>query len=219
MGNSDSGYAPGQNRSDTVLIACGALAREITALIRVNNWQHMKVQCLPAKLHNTPNEIAPAVQSKITELRDAGYNNLYVAYADCGTGGELDRVLEKENVERIGGPHCYSFFAGAEVFDALHESEFGTFYLTDFLVRHFDRLILRDMGIEKHPELLPMYFGNYKKLVYLAQTEIPELVEQARAAADKLGLEFEHHITGYGELEVSLEQVAQHTEVPVKWHV
>lgn len=148
--------------SETVIIACGALAREITALISVNNWQHLRIECLPARLHNTPLEIAPAVREKIHHLHGLGHTRLFVAYGDCGTGGALDRVLEEEGIERLPGPHCYSFFAGEAAFEALHNAELGTFYLTDFLVRHFDRLIIRDMGIEKHPELLPMYFGNYK---------------------------------------------------------
>ena len=207
------------DRADTVVIACGALAREISALVKLNGWRHLKIQCLPAKLHNTPAEIAPAVQKKITECKQQGYQNLFVAYGDCGTGGELDRVLAQEAVERLPGPHCYSFFAGAEKFDALHDAEFGTFYLTDFLTRHFDRLILRDMGIDRHPELLSMYFGNYKKLVYLSQINDPQLVEMAEAAAKKLSLEFEHHPTGYGEMETSLQSVADKiNQEPIQWH-
>lgn len=194
--------------SETVIIACGALAREITALISVNNWQHLRIECLPARLHNTPLEIAPAVREKIHHLHGLGHTRLFVAYGDCGTGGALDRVLEEEGIERLPGPHCYSFFAGEAAFEALHNAELGTFYLTDFLVRHFDRLIIRDMGIEKHPELLPMYFGNYKKLVYLAQTDDAALRDQAQQAARRLGLAYEYHATGYGGLHAALNTLA-----------
>lgn len=182
----------------------------------------MHVQCLPAKLHNTPLAIAPAVHEKITRLRQQGYTRLFVAYGDCGTGGALDRVLEATGVERLPGPHCYSFFAGEAAFEALHNAEFGTFYLTDFLVRHFDRLIIRDMGIEKHPELLPMYFGNYKKLVYLAQTDDATLRDLAKQAANRLGLAFEYHSTGYGGLQTSLKHIAHTPRAPqqetITWH-
>ena len=191
----------------TVIIACGALAREITTLIELNDWRHFKLQCLPARFHNTPTDIAPAVKEKIRQCRAQGYERLFVAYADCGTGGLLDKVLEEEGVERLPGPHCYSFFAGAEVFDKLQHDTLGTFYLTDFLARHFDRLILRDMGIEKHPELLPMYFGHYTKLVYLSQVADSELIEKAQQAAARLRLTFEHQVTGYGDLKVSLDQL------------
>ena len=203
----------------TVVIACGALAREITALIKANGWQHLKIQCLPAKLHNDPMAIAPAVREKIHHLRDQGYADLFVAYGDCGTGGELDRVIEEEGVQRLPGPHCYSFFAGESAFERLHEAEFGTFYLTDFLARHFERLIIRDMGIEQHPELLPMYFGNYKKLVYLAQIEDAQLRALAEKAAEQLGLDYEYQFTGYGELESALRVVVENPkQEKIEWH-
>ena len=206
----------------TAIIACGALAREITELIRLNNWQHMKMHCLPANCHNAPERITPAVEAKIHSLRDAGYTRVFVAYGDCGTGGRLDELLEREQVERLPGPHCYSFFAGASAFDALHEEALGSFYLTDFLVRHFERLILREMGIEKHPELAAMYFGNYTRLVYLAQTDNPELQSLARTAAERLGLDYHYQLTGYGEMASSLRQVACHNPnpnpEPIEWH-
>lgn len=183
----------------TLLIACGALAREMLALIEANRWSHMTLECLPAKLHNRPEKIPDAVRDKIAGARGR-FERIFVAYADCGTGGLLDKVLAEEGVERIGGPHCYSFYAGADAFDALHEEEIGSFYLTDYLTRHFETLIIKGMGLDRFPELMEAYFGNYRRLVYLAQTEDAELVEKAKAAAARLGLDYEFRLTGYGEL-------------------
>lgn len=191
-------------RCATLVIACGALAHEIVALRRINNWPHLVVQCLPADLHNHPQKIPDAVRVKIHANR-AKFASIFVAYADCGTGGLLDQVLREEGVERIPGDHCYEFFAGSAEFAAMAEAEPGTFYLTDFLLRHFDRLIMRGLGIDKHPELLPLYFGNYKRLVYLAQLEQPGMLEAGQRAADRLGLAFEHRFTGYGGLQHSLQ--------------
>ena len=187
----------------SLIIACGALAREIVALRTLNNWPHLVVQCLPAELHNRPEKIPAAVRTKIQAARGR-FTSIFVAYADCGTGGLLDAVLAEEGVERIPGSHCYEFFAGSTQFAELAEAELGTFYLTDFLLQHFERLIIHGLGIDKHPELLPMYFGNYKKLTYLAQVPSEEKMDAGRAAAQRLGLEFEAHVTGYGELATSL---------------
>lgn len=181
--------------SSSLIIACGALAHELTAAIDRSGWNHLEIQCLPARLHNTPEKITGAVRERIHTARGR-YRNIYVAYADCGTGGRLDAMLAQENVERIGGNHCYEFFAGTAVFKAMSDAEPGTFYLTDYLVRHFDRLILRDLGIEDHPELQSMYFGNYTRLIYLAQRRDEALLDRARAAAERLGLEFEYRLTG-----------------------
>jgi len=191
-----------------LVIACGALAKEITTLIDKNQWSHLRVQCIPAKIHNTPEQIPNAVRKLIHKARD-NYANIYIAFADCGTGGLLDTVVEEEQVERLPGAHCYEFFAGSEAFAEMAEDELGTFYLTDFLARHFDRIIIKELGIAKHPELRDMYFGNYKKLIYLAQTDNPDLLKMAQDAADKLQLEFEYKVTGYGDLEPSLESVIQ----------
>lgn len=188
-----------------LVIACGALAREIVALRKLNDWPHMEVQCLPADLHNRPEKIPAAVREKIRANRGR-YSSIFVAYADCGTGGLLDVVLAEERVERIPGAHCYEFFAGSSAFEALAEREPGTFYLTDFLLKHFDRLVIEGLGLDRHPELMNMYFGNYKKLVYLAQIESPHKLREARRAADRLGLAFEHCVTGYGELEHELRR-------------
>jgi hypothetical protein len=191
----------------TLLIACGALAREILALREAGGWDHLSVECLPAHYHNTPEAIAPAVQSKIRESRGR-YGRIFVVYGDCGTGGALDRVLAEEGVERMPGPHCYEFYAGAVPYAAMMEAEVGTFFLTDYMVRHFDRLIVEGLWLDRHPELLGQYFGNYRKLVYLAQTEDTELQEKAKAAAARLGLAYESRFTGFGGLADHLRAVA-----------
>jgi hypothetical protein len=190
-----------------LVIACGALAREIVALRDANGWLHLDVQCLPAELHNTPQRITAAVREKIHANRDR-YTTILVAYGDCGTGGELDRMLEQEGVERIPGAHCYELFAGAKAFANLADDEPGTFYLTDFLLRHFDRLVIRGLGLDRHPELSGQYFGNYRRLVYLAQLPSPARIDDARSAAERLGLAFDWRDTGYGDLERSLHAVS-----------
>jgi hypothetical protein len=187
-----------------LLIACGALAREIKALARLAGWNHVTLHCLPAELHNRPQEIPQAVRSALEE-RARDFAQVFIAYADCGTGGRLDAVLSEYGVERLPGAHCYEFFSGAEVFAELHDHEPGTFYLTDFLARHFDRLVVRGLGIDRHPELMPLYFGNYKRVVYLAQTRSAKLEALARQCAQTLSLEFELHYTGLGPLRDGLE--------------
>ena len=184
----------------TLLIACGALAQEITALIRVNRWDHLSLTCLPAQLHNQPDKITDAVRQKITAAQ-GDYDRILVVYGDCGTGGRLDAMLAEEGVERIAGPHCYQFYAGGADFAAMMDAEPGTFFLTDYLVRHFELLMIKGLGLDRHPRLRDEYFRNYSKLVYLAQTEDAALREQAEAAAARLGLAFEYRYTGYGELE------------------
>lgn len=188
----------------TLLIACGALAREARAVIAANRLDHLDLACLPASLHNRPERIPAAVRRRIGRARH-DYARILVLYADCGTGGELDRVLQDEGVERIAGPHCYAFFAGEAAFAAMAEAEPGTFWLTDFLARQFETLVIRGLGIDRHPELLPLYFGNYRRLVYLSQTQDPALLAKARAAADRLGLAFEHRATGFGGLATFLK--------------
>ena len=190
---------PMETHRGILVIACGALAREIAALRRVNHWTALDVRCLPAELHNRPERIAPAVRDEIRAQRDR-YRTIFVAYGECGTAGQLDAVLEAEGVERIPGAHCYQFLAGEPVFEEFCEAEPGTFYLTDFLLRHFDRLVIRGLGLDRHPELAQDYFRHYRKLVYLAQTRVPSAVEQAKQIADRMGFAFEHRFTGYGEL-------------------
>ena len=191
-----------------LIIACGALARAIVALRKLNDWPHMDVQCLPAELHNRPEKIPAAVKAKIQANR-CDYSSIFVAYGDCGTGGLLDAVLQEEQVERIPGAHCYEFFAGSEAFEALTEKELGTFYLTDFLLEHFERLVVRGLGLDRHPSLLATLFGNYRKLVYLAQVPDAGRMAAARSAAERLGLTFDYLVTGYGGLEHSLKIVNQ----------
>ena len=195
------------NSASSLVIACGALAHEITALKRMSGWDHLVVACLPASLHNRPEQMATKVKQKIDESRDK-YRSIFVAYADCGTGGMLDSVLEKEGIERLPGAHCYEFFMGSDQFEKCADQEPGTFYLTDFLAQHFERLIMVELGIRDHPELLEMYFSNYTKLIYLSQSDTPRFLAIARAAADTLELEFEHVVTGYGELRVGLSEFA-----------
>jgi hypothetical protein len=183
-----------------LLIACGALARELVEVLRQNEWEHVRIQCLPAELHNRPERIPAAVAEAIEKSRDE-YENIFVAYADCGTGGQLDRVLEKYKVERIPGAHCYEFFAGAELFADLAESEPGTFYLTDFLVRHFDRLVVKGLGLDSHPELKDQYFGNYRRIVFLAQSGAKDLSLLAQEHASFLDLDFAEQHTGVTRIE------------------
>jgi hypothetical protein len=190
-----------------LVVGCGALGRELVALVR--GVPGVDLTCLPAELHNRPELIPDAVASRL-RARGGDYDRVFVAYADCGTGGLLDRLLETEfeGVERIPGAHCYEFYAGAAAFAALQDEEVGTFYLTDFLARNFERIVWCGLGLADHPELLPLYFGNYRRLVYLAQTEDPELVERARAAADRLGLAFERRQTGLGDLATAIRTSA-----------
>lgn len=187
----------------TLVIACGTLAREIVALERLNGWQGLDVRCLPPELHNRPERIPEAVRAAIAAARER-YERIFVAYADCGTGGLLDRVLEEERVERLPGAHCYEFFATGPRFAALAAEEPGTFYLTDFLVRHFDRLVVAGLGIDRHPELAGEYFRHYRRVVYLVQSDDAGLATAACGIAARLGLEYVEHRTGYGELESRL---------------
>ncbi len=183
----------------TLVIACGALAREMLAVAEQQGLRNLSVTCLPAGWHNRPQKIPAGVRAKIRAARGQ-YDRIFVAYGDCGTGGELDRVLAEEGVERIAGPHCYEFFAGPEAFRDLMEAELGSFFLTDYLARHFDKLMIEGLGLDRHPELREAYFGNYRKLVYLAQTDDADLTARAADAARKIGLEFERRFTGYGDL-------------------
>jgi hypothetical protein len=194
------GLAPkGQGR--ILLLACGALAREILDLIKANGWSHMDLHCLPAILHVHPDKIPDAVEQAVLKYRDA-YDDVFVVYADCGTGGALQRLCDRLGVEMVQGPHCYSFFEGNAAFAA--QDEIYSFYLTDFLVRQFDAFVVKPLGLDRHPELRDMYFGNYKSLVYQAQTDDPALTELAKQHAERLGLTFERRLTGYGDLATAL---------------
>jgi hypothetical protein len=192
----DDGFAFAKGKGEVLLLACGALAREIVDLIEANRWSGFDIQCLPAIWHNTPEKIVPALREKIRQHR-AAYQSIFVLYGDCGTGGMLDR---------IGGPHCYSFFSGNDAFAAIAEDEFTAFYLTDYLARHFDKLIWEGFGLARHPELRDDYFRHYTKVVYLAQTDDAALDTKAEAAARRLGLAYERRFTGYGDLVVAMER-------------
>lgn len=184
-----------RRQAKTLVIACGALAREFLAVKAANGWTHLDVTCLPATLHNRPAEIPEAVRRRIRRAR-ANYDQILCLYGDCGTGGLLDAVLKEEGVERIEGAHCYAFYAGLDRFDAMMEKEVGSFFLTDFLVRHFDRLVWRGLGLDRHPELLGDYFRHYRRVVYLAQAPDASLEKKAAAAARKLELPLEIVSTG-----------------------
>ncbi len=201
-----AGLAP-SGRGRVLLLACGALAREIIALREVNGWEHLDLACLPAILHNTPDRITPAVAAAVEKHR-AAYERIFVVYADCGTGGHLQEKCRELGVEMVEGPHCYAFFEGNAAFLARAEEEFRAFYLTDFLVRQFDAFVWEPLGLDRHPELRDMYFGNYETLVYQAQTDDPALTAKAEEAARRLGLAFERRYTGYGDLAVALGRVA-----------
>ena len=191
--------ASGVTPPRTLLIACGALARELKAVIAANGLPHIDIACLPATLHNRPERIAPAVRAAIRAGR-ATHGRILVLYGDCGTGGALDGVLAEEGVDRIAGPHCYAFYAGEAAFDALMEEELGSFFLTDYLARHFDRLVWRGLGLDRHPELRPTVFGHYRRVVHLVQQPDPAVSARARDAAARLGLPLVVRETGLGGL-------------------
>ncbi len=196
----------GDEPPDTALIACGALAREVIAIRDRHGWQ-ADVLGVPALLHNWPEKIPPAVQKRISELRES-YERLIVVYGDCGTAGKLDQMLDSEGVERVEGPHCYEMYADGSFADLIAEAP-GTYFLTDYLTQSFDHLVIEGMGLDRHPELLPVYFHNYTRVVYLTQREDPELLEKARRAADYLQLPLEVLPASYGELEKRLVTLMQ----------
>ena len=188
-----------------LVIGCGALAEELSALKRANQWTALDIKCLDAALHNRPERIADRLESVLAQ-HHAEYTNILIAYADCGTGGAVDRVAQQFNAQRLPGAHCYEFYATSPVFEALAEAESGTFYLTDFLVRHFDRLVIEEMKLDEHPELEEMLFGRYRRVVYLAQVDSSELLDQAERAATRLKLPLEVVTTGYGLLAKTVEE-------------
>lgn len=189
----------------TLVIACGALARELIAVKFLNALDHLDITCLPAILHNRPREIAPAVRRKIRAARTQ-YEDILCLYGDCGTGGALDAVLAEEGVERIDGAHCYAFFAGLEAFDREMEQEIGTFFLTDYLARHFERLVWKGLGLDRFPDLRDTYFQHYNRVVHLVQMEDPVVAAKAHAAAARLALPLETRFTGYGLMQPFLKR-------------
>ena len=200
--------APHQSPDRLLVIACGMIAREVLAVKQRLGLDHLDLTCLPAEFHFYPDRIAPAMDEALAKARSDGYAHIFVGYADCGTGGLLDRVCEKHGVERMEGPHCFAFYQGAAAFEASGEADMLAFYMTDFLCRQFDAFFVRPLGLDRHPELIPDYFGNYEKLIYLAQTDDPALDAVAEDAAKLLGLAYERRFTGYGDLVPSLGRQA-----------
>ncbi|CDZ72772.1 Hypothetical protein NGAL_HAMBI2610_43990 [Neorhizobium galegae bv. orientalis] len=194
-------------REKVHVIACGAIAREILAVSRQQGLGHIDLNCLPAIWHAYPQKIVPGLEKAVAEAREAGFEKIFFAYADCGTGGDIDRLCEREGIARIEGPHCYSFFAKNDAFAAKADEDLFSFFLTDFLARQFEAFVIEPLGLDRHPQLKDMYFGNYRKLVYLSQEEDQALQEKARGAAEYLGLEYEYRFTGYGDLTQALRSV------------
>ncbi|MFZ0013660.1 MAG: DUF1638 domain-containing protein [Acidimicrobiia bacterium] len=188
-----------------LVIGCGAIARELLEIVSRNHLTNIRVECLPAILHNTPDRIPAAVRARLETADDN--DTIFVAYGDCGTGGRLDAVLDEFGVARLPGAHCYQFFAGGDDWARMHEAEPGTLYLTDFLARHFDRIVWQGLGLDRWPNLRDDYFGHYERVVFLAQTDDAGLDRQARDAARRLGLAYERHHVGYGELEPALVSI------------
>ncbi len=203
----DGSPTPGRRPPTVLVIACGALARELGRTVEVNGLANVTVDYLPGRLHNRPERIPEAIESRLAGRRHA-YDRVLLGYGDCGTGGRLDELCRRLDLERLPGDHCYEFYTGSVEFAALHDTEPGSFYLTDYLARHFDAIVMASLGLDRHPELLELYFGNYRRLVHLAQTEDPVVEAKARRAADILGLEFHSVTTGTGRLEAGVVSVA-----------
>ena len=192
-----------------LVIACGMIAREVLASKDRLGLDHIDLTCLPAEFHYYPDRIPPAMDKAIVEAKQAGYRHIFAGYADCGTGGMLDVVLQKHGVERVAGPHCFAFYQGAAAFEAIGDGDMLTFYMTDFLCRQFDAFFMKPLGLDRHPELIADYFGNYEKVVYLAQTNDVQLDKVAEDAAKLLGLAYERRFTGYGDLPAALESAGK----------
>jgi hypothetical protein len=198
-----------QNKDERLLvIACGMIAREVLAVKEQLALDHLELTCLPAEFHYYPDRIPPAMDKAISEAKAEGYSRIFVGYADCGTGGMLDAVCEKHGVERMEGAHCFAFYQGNAAFEAAGDRDMRAFYMTDFLCRQFEAFFIKPLGLDRHPELAADYFGNYEKLVYLAQTDDPELDKVAEEAAEMLGLTYEKRFTGYGDLTPSLAKAS-----------
>jgi hypothetical protein len=200
-----------------LVITCGAIAREVMAVAKNAGWQNLKVTQIPAELHNRPDKIPAAVEERLAAYA-ADYDHVFAAFGDCGTGGMLDKVLEKYNIQRLSGAHCYEFYSGSENFAAMSERELGTFYLTDFVDKNFERLIMEGRGLHKHPKLIEVMVAHYTKLVYLVQEPNRQLDQCAQEAAKKLGLKYERIETGYGQMAQELSaHYSKYTEQVIKW--
>jgi hypothetical protein len=191
------------------VIACGMIAREVMAVNRQLGLGHIDLKCLPADFHHHPEKIAPAADRAIREARAEGFDHVFIGYADCGTGGALDKVCAAHGVERIAGPHCFSFYQGNAAFAAAGDQMMTTFFITDFLARHFETFLIKPLGLDRYPQLTETYFGNYERALYLAQTDDPLLEEKARAGAARIGLRYERVVTGYGDLVAALAGLAK----------
>ncbi|MEM7068125.1 MAG: DUF1638 domain-containing protein [Pseudomonadota bacterium] len=208
MSNELSENSPTASKPSLRIIACGMIAREVLAVNEQLGFDHIDLKCLPAMYHHYPEKIAPEMDKAIAEAKQEGFENIFVGYADCGTGGELDKICMKHGVERIDGPHCFSFYMGNEAFIEAEDEYMTTFFITDFLARHFEAFLKKPLGLDRHPELLDMYFAHYTKALYLAQTDDAKLDANAREAAEFLGLEYERRLTGYGDLTVAIANTA-----------
>lgn len=194
-----------RGKADKLLvIACGMIAREVLAIKERLSFDHLELTCLPAEFHFYPDRIAPALDKAIAEAKAEGYTQIFIGYGDCGTGGMIDRICEKHGVERMDGPHCFAFYQGMEAFKTIEDGDMLAFYMTDFLCRQFDAFFIKPLGLDRHPELIADYFGNYQKVVYLAQTNDTALDKVAEDAARLLGLAYERRFTGYGDLATTL---------------
>lgn len=199
------------NQDRLLVIACGMIAREVLAVKEGLKLDHLELTCLPAEFHFYPDRIAPAMDKAIEEAKAEGYRHIFVGYGDCGTGGLLDRVIEKHGVERMAGPHCFAFYQSMDAYAKVADDDMMSFYMTDFLCRQFEAFFIKPLGLDRHPELIKDYFGNYEKLIYLAQTDDPELDKVAEKAAAMLGLAYERRPTGYGDLTPELARVSAST--------
>jgi hypothetical protein len=198
-----------RDKKDRLLvIGCGMIAREVLAIKEQLGLDHLELTCLPAEFHFYPDRIVPAMEKAIVQAKAEGYRQIFIGYADCGTGGQLDQLIQKFDVQRMAGPHCFAFYQGQEAYRKVADDDMMSFYMTDFLCRHFDAFFMKPLGLDRHPELIPDYFGNYEKLIYLAQTNDPELDKVAEYAAKLLGLKYERRATGYGDLTAGLAKAA-----------
>ena len=197
----ESDINEGRGSAETVrIIACGMIAREVLAIKKRHQLKNLELVCLPAQFHYHPEKIGPAMEAAIKQARRDGVRHILAGYADCGTGGQLDRICEEHGISRIDGPHCFAFYQGMKTYERIADADMTSFYMTDFLCRQFEAFFMKPLGLDRHPELAEDYFGHYEKLIYLAQTEDPDMEEIAENAAKMLGLVYERRITGYGDL-------------------
>jgi hypothetical protein len=199
-----SNFSPSPTKR-TAIIACGAIAQPIADVVASEQWP-VDIHPLPPLLHNHPAQIAGSVEQLIVSLRD-DYASIAIGYADCGTYGALDELCERYGVRRLAGLHCYDVFGGPERLASILQNQPGTYLLTDFLVRSFERSVVRELGLDRYPELRDDYFGHYQRVVWLAQNPEPDLERLAQHAADVMGLPLTVIDTGLGGLKESLSEL------------